>query len=820
MQSLDGALNSGGNKLPSSKGVSFDHSIGSPRLESAPSHHVSFESAYIPPFSSRSEDHAEPLAPNKPPRSNSGPLPLQSREYPKALSLTVPPNSGQRPLSHLLHMPTEDSPAMQVPLTPLTLALQRPVSDLLGPESPRAFAGRAIERHRHFAEREAEAADDSERLDLFVQFMTAESRIRRNQYAKVFEEDNIEVNDLMRGFFTETPSKPTFDEEHRYRSQTDTSKRTSIASSALADSSAEEEESSVSRKYESPSSATTSSSAHRESAFVKDYVPCLSPIASMSIVTGQDEMDSRGRAPSRWWEDRSRSGEAEYDTFNVLGRSKRESKYMGVPKEARHSPAMFGAQTTASASNSYGQFGETTQQHSYGPDEYPPEKTGWHEAEQFITPPHHPPTPASAPYTPDPRGMDVSRLITLPPPYPRHHPAVNNSHPELADSRNVLRSLHDKGKESSIRQAYNTEVTAKRQRADSWCNHQRSLHQQDVQFRIEHGSMTQQDYEDLETALEAKLTQSSRETHQLDFDLFQDLVVTPLHTLFSDRIALATTSIGNLSSLLFSDAQSHCPNLPQEEGDEQPELLEKLTQLKWLFEGREALHKATYDLLSERNDKYRAIVLLPYKQTGNVEKQQDAEAFFASDALDRKRAWEKTVSDRAHAFLSVIEHNVSRGVEVQLGCFWDIAPQLLDLLQKIPRELEGFEIRIPPEEYTENPSYYDHPLQYLSSLLGHAEKSTFQFIESQINLLCLLHEIRGCALAARCRVEGVELAEAEVEALREREEKRLTADLKEKVAVVEGQWEEALGAELMEVRERVRGLLLEEGGWDDEGEDV
>ena len=49
-----------------------------------------------------------------------------------------------------------------------------------------------------------------------------------------------------------------------------------------------------------------------------------------------------------------------------------------------------------------------------------------------------------------------------------------------------------------------------------------------------------------------------------------------------------------------------------------------------------------------------------------------------------------------------------------------------------------------------------------------------------------------------------------------REETRLTEDLKEKAGIVEDQWKEALGNEFMAVRERVRGALLEEGGWVDE----
>ena len=108
---------------------------------------------------------------------------------------------------------------------------------------------------------------------------------------------------------------------------------------------------------------------------------------------------------------------------------------------------------------------------------------------------------------------------------------------------------------------------------------------------------------------------SEKEVVQKDFDLFQEMVVSPLHVLFAERITKATSTLDVLSRRLFSDAQQHSPNLPQEEGDEQAELLEKLTQLKWLFEARESLHSETYQLLSERNEKYKAAILLPYQRS-------------------------------------------------------------------------------------------------------------------------------------------------------------------------------------------------------------
>ena len=818
MQSLNGALHNVSNEATSGKAASLDSSRTTPLPDSTFSQRFS-ASTSTPPFSPIKQTISSELAGVHPPLSNisktCSPSSLQRPGAPP-LSVVVSPGAAQRPISHILHILNQDE-SIQIPLTPSTKAMQEHTDDLLGPESPKAFAGRANERHRMFAEREAQATNDSDRLDLFIEYIIAESKIRREQYASVFNDEGVDLANLTEDLFKPTDSRNGVIHRERAMSRADTSKRTSIASSALGDSSSQGDVSAMSRTHESPSSATTSSSAHHrpESTWWKDYIPSLSPIASMSIVTGQDEMDSRGRTPSRWWEDKSHS-EDHGDAFNVLERSKRESKYMGVSREARHLPAVYESGPSISASTGIHHVVQS-QQPPHGSNEYPPEKVGWHEEDSRVPQPSYlPHTPLSAPFTPDPRKLDISRLVTLPPPYPRHHPAVNNNHPDLADIRAVVRSLNEKDEPQVIRNTYESQDLGRRQRANSWCQHQRSLHRQDVEFRIEHGDITQEQYNEAEAELESKLHRSEREITQTDFDLFQESVLTPLHTIFSERIKLATCSLEKLSSRLFSDAQSRSPNLPQEEGDEQPELLEKLTQLKWLFEVRESIHRQIFDILSERNDRYKAIILLPYEQNQNQEKRAEAEQFFAQDALERSRAFEEAVHSRAESFLSVVENNVARGVEVQLSAFWDIAPSLLEILHKIPLDLAGFEVQIPPHEYEENPSYDQHPLQYLYSLLGHAEKSSYQFIESQTNLLCLLHEIRCHELNARCRVEAQGNNAQGGEEERKKEEVKLTEDLKEKVGIVEGQWGEAIGDEFMEIRERVRGWLLEQGGFEEE----
>lgn len=832
LRDLDEALNSMDSRLASAD-ANLESSHSTPRQQSARALHFSKSNTATPPFSMGQDSFQKPL-----PRSHASPsLP------PKTLP-TPPPQNVLGPYSvhePLLPQPSTDSPSdslqrsrfnsFQVPLSTLTGQDLESGLDTLDPKSSAAFANRAIERHRHFAEREAAAADDSERLYLFSRFMLAESRIRREQYAAVFELEKLDIHELTQGLFLQPTSTNNLQDcEPKANANNISLAGRSLSGSSTENLRSQGRSSSVELGHESPITRSTNSSPQYrpESSWWNDYVPCLSPIASMSMVTGQDEMDSRGRAPSRWWEEHSGES-APADAFKVLERSKRESKYMGLPPEARNSPALYESGISSSANFSPEQHNITITGH------YPPEKGGCHNLPASHPPlPLHLPIPQSAPYTPDPRKLDVSRLVTLPPPYPRHHPAVNNNHPDLAEMRAVIRCVQDLTDVDRIRESFFTQIAEKRQRADSWCRHQRSLHDQEVQFRIEQEGMSDEDFDRLETTLKSTLYKSEEEFTHADLELFNDVVYSPVGLIFSERIAQISSSFGELSSRLFTDAQRHSPNMPQEEGDEQPELLEKLTLLKWLYEARETLHRESYNLETERNEKYRAMMLLPYKHSRNHEKLAEAELFFVQDGHERKLQNERTASSRFDEFVTIIEENVIRGVEVQLSAFWDIAPALLSVLQKIPRNLQGFNIQIPPDEYGENPSYYDHPMQYLYSLLGHAEKSSYQFIESQINLLCLLHEVKEGALVTRYKVEeiistargiwgGEELLKnMELRNIEERkatEENSLTDDLKEKVGVVENQWHEALGEEMMGVRERVREWLLEKGGWTEDDEE-
>lgn len=656
------------------------------------------------------------------------------------------------------------------------------------------FLQSALQRHEEFIAKEAAAADDSEALTIFAEFIVTESQIRRKRYAKSWDSCSLNLEEVRRSLF-ELPESSTM--------KVETSQLTPVP---YTNSSANETIMQTPQSRNEPYCWNT-------------YKPSLSPIASLN--TSNDEMSSRGRAPSRWWESKTGSSSEGYD--RLIQRSKRELKYMGLPREQREAMQWEQEQAHLPKEDKSSHLVSVTQPGVYGPEQYPPEKVGWHEEEkpscQDAISHRHFQQNATSPR------MDISRFITLPPPYPRHHPAVNNSHPDLVAYRTTVRAVSDLSEVKSTRRRHQSQVEELFEEHQKRIQQSRQLFKSNVQGQIEQGNMTFAQAAEAEAALHVDERNLERELAKKELEAYQDSVLKPLHTVLVERIARTTECIDELSGKLFDDAQLGTPDQTQEEGDEKPELLEKLTQLKWLFEAREQLHCEVHNLIDDQNEKYRIMVSIPHTQNADEDSIHQANSFFLQDALDRHVNNEVEAHARLETFLDVIEQNVVRGVEVQLSAFWDIAPSLLDLIQQIPDDnLRGFQVQIPTNEYEENPSYYSHPLQYLYSLLSHAEKSTYQFIESQTNLLCLLHEVKSAVMRANTKMLEVEhirrgepedVAHRTMHGFRAEEEKILTADLKDRVATIEGQWNDALGSQIQALRERVKEHLIAEGGWDD-----
>ena len=662
-------------------------------------------------------------------------------------------------------------------------------------QTPEQFCDSSVERFQMFAQMEAQARNDADRVKLFSEFIVNESRIRRERYSAAIGAMGSEIFDLTRDLFRPMKTErrdSTTSQPNEWTPNTEVNHTRDLRTPGSAPTSAGLSES-------SPVGNTTPGPQTRDS---RQYHPSLSPILSMSISGTHDDEDSRGRPASRWWESDSVG-----DGASRLERSKRESKYMGVSRESLQ---WFDGPGSAGPSSA----GPSTW---YGSNEYPPEKSGWHETESASTPQPFRNSLLSlatpTPHTPSPSHLDISRLVTLPPPYPRHHPAVNNNHPDLTSIRTQVRLLSDMTDTKKMKDDFLKESQKMRDEAAAAATERRRILRENLQRELSSGGMSYADAAAIEADSQENETAQAKDIERKDFDRFQTAVVIPVNEMLTERSSQASALMDELKSQLFvSD-----PDMPQEEGDEKPELLEKLTLLKWIFEARETLHREIYELLSDRNDRYREMVLMPYRLARNEEKLQNAVQFFADDAQKRKVTFAAEVLQRSREFRSVVEENVNRGVDMQVNAFWDIAPPLTRVLDKIPGTItSNFRIHIPPSEYEENPEYNQHPLQYLHSLLTHAEKSTYQFIESQTNLQCLLHEVKEAVMVARTKNSEVQGREAHLlEEDRKAEEEYLANDLKEKVRLVQEQWQDGLGNGMSRVKERVGTYLIQTGGWDE-----
>jgi hypothetical protein len=797
------------------------------------------EDMSTPPFSPLSERKPFSKSAAVPPKAL--PTPPPNATFNQDLlstsgSLGAPAHT-ERPVSHILHMANvDDDLTKSPPLIPQSTPRSASMDSVLRPDPAEAFVSAAVQRHRAFIEQESRAALDSERLQLFAEYMVAESRIRRDRYSAAFSAiDSTDVLDLTRDLWRPSQPSPTATQGPRSGAVTASSTASSMPHPSRTDSmdSFASTSSPMSNQTnltpqtepESPASAT-SSVGGRESRWARHHVPQLSPILSMAQSTVADEQESRGRSASRWWE--SDSGSAG-NGGHRLERSRRESKYMGLHRDALAN-LQWQDEPSPSAQSMNTPRRDPSGQSSSG---YPPEKTGWHEdnglgsasTQQTPTYFHN-----SVPPTPNPHKLDVSRLVTLPPPYPRHYPAMHNSHPDLATIRSTLESMKDFDEFDETKNKFNARMTQRRERLAKEAGTRRSQMRQNIQEQLELGQMTYASAAQAEQDFNTAEADRAQQAMKHEYDTFQPDVMRPLHALLSERIIKSTACITQIRSGLSNSAHDPSPNQPQEEGDEQPEILEKLNLLKWLYEARESLHKRLFELEGERNDRYKEVILTPFRHSPSPEneaKMRDAESFFAQDAQQSKIAFEKEVAKRAEEFAAVISENVTRGVEDQLSAFWDIAPGLKTVVSKVPYSLQAlaeFEVQIPPREMEENPVYEQYPLQYVYSLLNHAQKSAYQFIESQVNQFCLLHEAQTGVMMAGIRLlETQRIGEGENEwdvksemaGCRGVEEEKLSRDLKDKVTTVESQWREGLGGSIATAKERIQDFLMEIGGWDE-----
>lgn len=669
----------------------------------------------------------------------------------------------RRPAPQAKVLPTP--PLSQKPLLSAgSLSNSQLLNNAFGSEED--FVTEAMGRYTTFLKQEQEAASDLEKLNLFTQFMQQESLIRKERYIAAYQSND---------FNSEAAKSLLFN------------------GSKIRRASARDEDSSM------PSSPLPKP----DGWWKEDYRPNLSPIASMEY----DEMSSRGRAPSRWWESVTGSQSDGKDHHSL--RTKRESKYMSLSKK------LLQDMETAEMDPLY-EDAPWLQSNHYPDEKANPESFGYYD-EGVISPPS---TQQSQRQALQSTGLDISRFITLPPPYPRHYPAVNNAHPDLAEYRTTVRMLSDLKDAKNRQQRHHVSVEAMRKDRQNKIREIRRSFRNNIQSQIDDGTLSYTEAAEVERSVRAEEHNLEREGLQAEFDTLQDVVVNPLHDQLNERVIHLNNSLEALQKELTDNAARQDPDQPVQEGDDVPELLEQLTLLKWLFEAREILHQEVFDLLSQRNEAYKNIVALPYHQSNNIDKIRDTEAFFEKDAATRHATACADALKRHEVFLAFIEDNALHGIEQQASAFWDIHPGLLEMLQKIPSDLDQLDIHIPDAELLENPSYQAHPQQYLYSLLRHAEKSSYQFVEGQVNLYCLVHEVKTSSLTAHYTASKAQQKMAgdqsiDLQDTRLEDEGELTAELKNRAAMIEEQWDDALGKHFKAVQGRVKEQLIERGAWED-----
>ena len=770
-----------------------------------------------------------------------------------SLSILTPPYT---PAGHVVVTPT--TVPTQKTLQPSTPSSQQPRTkdnhrvqykpcephQTTGREDHRqqeSFGRSSLSRYSHFIKQETAAETDQDRLELFARFVVSESRLRRGRYSTAFDTMAIDIIDLTRDMWrAPSPSSAT---PRSGKSLLPLQKKPPASSPDGGTSSPE---------YAPPSSGPSLAELTPVTEFEsmdgsmdlqrseidllpwgEKFQPCLSPIPSMAVSSVPEENSSRGRSASRWWE-----GSAEGSigaSGHRLERSARESKYMSLhPSELQATTEPSSAMNTPIACGIVPNFPQRSR-------DYPPEKMDSYQ-EEATTASAGLATPSSVQSPGFNRHfrllreerappLDVSRLVTLPPPYPRHYPAVNNNHPILEDLRKRQRDLADLELVRSIKQAYENTETERRQTFETSRKERRQAFRARLESDVSRGFMTYSAAALAEAAFEDQETERATAEAQDAYLRLHSTVSEPGRRRLEEKLEGSEECINMMLMALSNHESSGTSTSPQIEGDEEPELLEHLTLLKWLFEGREQLHKELFDLqlLEKRSSQVVAASHMHMQSSADLEFENQ---LFGEDVYHMQINFAEQAHARYTMLQDTVEKHVARGVEAQISAFWDIAPALLEVVHKIPTtssDLNGFQVLVPTREVEENPSYGCHSLQYLVCTLSHAKKSAYQFIESQINLLCLLHEVQTAAMAASARMVeiqqrgevvgdeavGIGMLEREMRDVRRQQERLLTEELKGKVGEVERGWEEALGGAIKLSLCRVKAFLCETGAWEE-----
>ncbi|KAF3912896.1 hypothetical protein AA313_de0207228 [Arthrobotrys entomopaga] len=415
--------------------------------------------------------------------------------------------------------------------------------------------------------------------------------------------------------------------------------------------------------------------------------------------------------------------------------------------------------------------------------------------------------------------LDIQPLLAIVPPYPRQFPASDNSHPTLQKTRKAIADLKDLKVIHKLKFDFMTSVPRIQDETAAEARARKAAHQDYIQRLFNEGRVTYEEMDRLIAEFERKEGDKKAEELQREFNRFQKEVVSPSHTELMDRIDKVTSIMDSIQTDISSSAKT---NIGIREG---PELLEKLNIMRTLFETREILYGEINSLIVDRDNRYKEVTIAPFLNEGDTEGIKEAEEFFADAAKQAKVTADKDAVERAKSFLDKVEKDVITGVESEVSNFWDVAPTLTELLDKIPIELSHFKPTIPEDELYGNPNYRKFPLLYLKKKLDYVGNSIYQHAQAQMRLLDFSVEITllwtnsKWALGDSERVlagEEEQRAVWQVERQKKEEEVRQTKNWEEKVKIVQEEWSQSVGNKLSDIKKRIIDQLAQQEGWTNE----
>ncbi|KAK6352636.1 hypothetical protein TWF730_009454 [Orbilia blumenaviensis] len=421
--------------------------------------------------------------------------------------------------------------------------------------------------------------------------------------------------------------------------------------------------------------------------------------------------------------------------------------------------------------------------------------------------------------TVEPFLLDIQPLLAIVPPYPRQFPASDNSHPSLQKTRKAITDLKDLRVIHKLKFDFTTSLPRIQDEYAAEARARKVAHQDYIQRLFNEGRVTYEEMDRLTAEFERREGDAKADELQKEFDRFQKEVVTPSHTELMDRIDKATSLMETIQTDISSSAKA---NISIREG---PELLEKLNIMRSIFETRELLYGEINTLIADRDSRYKEVTIAPFLNEGDTDGIREAEEFFSDAAKQTQVTADKDAVERAKSFLDKVEKDVIVGVESEVSNFWDVAPTLTGLLEKIPTDLSNFRPIIPDEEFYSNANYAQFPLLYLKKKLDYVGNSIYQHAQAQMRLLnfsvdiTLLWTNTKWALGDSERIlagEEEQRAVWQVERQKKEEEVKQTKNWEEKVKIVQEEWSQSVGNKLSEIKKRIIDQLAQQEGWSNE----